>query len=73
MKKLRLKFDWRVFVVSVAIVVGVSHLAERLIGLPYWVCLGIVVLAMIVNGVIAEWEDAQPGGFYNPIDDQIDR
>jgi hypothetical protein len=37
------------------------------------VALGVVVFAMIVNGVLAEWEDDQPGGFFNPTEDQIDR
>jgi hypothetical protein len=34
--------------------------------LPFWPCLLIIVVAGVANGVLAEWEDWQPGGFCNP-------
>lgn len=34
--------------------------------LPYWVCFLMIAAAMVLNGILAEWEDRQPGGFYNP-------
>jgi hypothetical protein len=60
--------------IGIAIVVVLSTLGNRFIGLPYGSGVGIVVLAMIVNGVIAEWEDGRPGGFFDPSgDDSNDR
>lgn len=35
-------------------------------GLSIWLSLGAVVVAWVVNGIIAEIEDRLPGGFLNP-------
>jgi len=32
----------------------------------FWVASVIAGLALIANGLLAEWEDHRPGGFYNP-------
>ena len=34
--------------------------------LSIWLCLGVVVVAWVVNGIIAEIEDRLPGGFLKP-------
>jgi hypothetical protein len=70
---LRLNWDWRIAPVSVVLVATLSYLGDRFLGLPYWAALGVAVLAMIATGVLAEWEDDQPGGFLNPTEDPVDR
>ena len=35
-------------------------------GVNIWFALGIVVIAWVANGLLAEREDRQPGGFLNP-------
>ena len=34
--------------------------------LNFWLCLGVVAAAWIINSIIAEIEDRLPGGFLNP-------
>ena len=36
--------------------------------LPFLACFLIVLVAMLINGALAAWEDEQPGGFNNPRD-----
>jgi hypothetical protein len=71
--RVRLNWDWRIAAVSVVLVATLSYLGDRFLGLPYWAALGGVVLAMIACGVLTEWEDDKPGGFFNPTEDSIDR
>lgn len=37
-------------------------------GVPFLACFLIAVFAILVNGLLATWEDEQPGGFHNPTD-----
>ena len=32
----------------------------------FWMLWPIAIVAMVINGYLAEWEDNQPGGFNNP-------
>ena len=41
---------------------GVDHWT----GLGFWGSFAIVIVSMLINGIIAEVEDNQPGGFNNP-------
>jgi hypothetical protein len=34
--------------------------------LNFWICLGIVAVAWVINGIVATIEDHMPGGFLNP-------
>lgn len=34
--------------------------------LNFWLCLGVVAVAWVINSIIAEIEDRIPGGFLNP-------
>ena len=34
--------------------------------LNFWICLGVIVFAILVNGIIAMIEDEMPGGFNKP-------
>lgn len=50
---------------SIAAVVawGIAHFSR----LGFWPAYGIVVAAMLINGIVAEAEDDAPGGFNNPL------
>jgi hypothetical protein len=40
--------------------------------LNFWLCLGVVAAAWMINSVVAEIEDRIPGGFLNPRKDKKD-
>ena len=54
--------DLKLFTISLivcgAIALGVSYFS----GLSFWVTFGMTVVALLVNGVIAMFEDELPGG-----------
>ncbi len=51
------------FSIAGLVACGFSYLT----GLSFWAAFAIVVVAMLVNGFIAEIEDNEPGGFNNPL------
>ena len=65
--------SWMLTATFTLIVAVLSYLGDRFLGVPYWIGFEVIVVAMIANGLLAGWEDGQPGGFFNPTDDQIDR
>jgi hypothetical protein len=48
------------------IVGAIGAFARYALGINFWVAAIVAGLALISNGLVAEWEDRQPGGFYNP-------
>ena len=48
------------------IVGSLGAFARYVFGINYWAAAVIAGIALIANGLFAEWEDRQPGGFYNP-------
>jgi hypothetical protein len=34
--------------------------------ISFFICFVMITVAMVINGIIAEWEDNEPGGFNNP-------
>ena len=52
--------------IGLAIVGALGAIARYAFGINFWVAALIAALAMIANGLFAQWEDRQPGGFYNP-------
>ncbi len=52
--------------IGLAIVGGLGAIAHYAFGMNFWVAALILGLAMVANGLFAEWEDRQPGGFFNP-------
>ena len=65
------KFILPVIIWSVVVLVtlGISHWS----GLSFWVMLPIVVVAVLINGFVATFEDDLPGGFNNPDGTQTPR
>jgi hypothetical protein len=49
-----------------AAMAAIAYFVSRWLHINYWLALGIIVVAMLVNGFLAEWEDNQPGGFNAP-------
>jgi hypothetical protein len=68
MAKFRKFFSFPHFLAAMAIAALVGLGGRAFTGLPFWVCFAIAVLAILVNGWLATWEDNQPGGFNNPTD-----
>ncbi len=52
--------------IGLAIVGALGAIAHYAFGINFWAAALIAGLAMIANGLFAEWEDRQPGGFDNP-------
>lgn len=55
-------YNWRIQLIAILIALGIHAIFH----LNLLVCLAIVVVAMLVNGIVAEIEDRRPGGFLNP-------
>ncbi len=54
----------RLFGLCIAVVIAL--IVSWLFHFSFWLALPLAVVAMIANGIFAEWEDNQPGGFNNP-------
>lgn len=63
---LKRMIDIRAFVLGISIACLISGLITFFFHCPFWMTFFLVVFAMVINGIIAEWEDNQPGGFNNP-------
>jgi hypothetical protein len=55
---------------AVCILAGVIF--SNVFHLSFWFGVLIAAVAMFVNGLVAEWEDRQPGGFLNPNEEPKD-
>ncbi len=60
------------FLSGVAVASLIAALVSHFSRLNFWVCFGIVLLSMIINGLVAEYEDRKLGGFLNPRKDKKD-
>jgi hypothetical protein len=58
--------DWRIFIIMMAVASLLAFGLHAWIHLNFWVCLEIVVVGILLNGIIATLEDEMPGGFNNP-------
>ena len=63
MRKIRIN---KLSLVFIAVVCIISYLLHYFSGMPLWGAAIIVVVALVGNGYLAEWEDNRPGGFNNP-------
>ena len=60
--------DLRYWFIGLAIAGMVAWLLTWLFGLPFIAAFLLTAGAMFLNGLVADWEDRRPGGFYNPRD-----
>ena len=56
-------FDVRIFAISMVIAATVALAVHVWGGMPYWAAFAITLIALLLNGWLATWEDNQPGGF----------
>jgi Flp pilus assembly protein TadB len=64
--KLPRRTTWLIALIVWGAALLVAVVISYLSNLNIWICLGVVVAAWVVNGIIAEIEDRLPGGFLNP-------
>ena len=55
------------FIVGLSVAALVAWGGSRWTKIPFWGAFALVIIAMIINGIIAEREDEAPGGFNNPL------
>lgn len=66
------RIDLKYTAVGLTIAAIISALISTFSDLPFWASFIIVVVAMMLNGILAEYEDNLPGGFNNPMsEDEI--
>ena len=58
--------SWPYFVIASLIVLATAWFINGDIGKGFWITSAIVAIALVVNGIIAAFEDDQPGGFNAP-------
>jgi len=64
MKKIvDLKYTLRGLVIAC----GIGYILASFTPLPFWVAFSVVVFSMVINGIIADYEDNLPGGFNKPM------
>jgi len=52
--------------VFLLVVLMASYALHYFSGMPLWGAAIIVAIALVGNGMLAEWEDSRPRGFNNP-------
>ena len=58
--------EWRIFLVSMSVAALLALGLHAVYRMNFWICFGVVIVGMAVNGIIATVEDEMPGGFNNP-------
>jgi predicted membrane metal-binding protein len=58
--------DWKVFAATVSAAALLAWALHAWFDLSFWASLGIVLAAVLINGIVALVEDQTPGGFNNP-------
>lgn len=57
---------WPALAIFAAVVVGAAWLFTGGFGPGFWVAVGVIAVAILVNGLVAAVEDELPGGYNNP-------
>ena len=66
------QIDLKYTAIGLAIAAIIGALLSWFSDLPFWASFIIVAVAMVLNGILAEYEDNLPGGFNNPMsEDEI--
>jgi hypothetical protein len=64
------RFKSKIFLISVSVCAIIAALVSYFSQLSFWILFPIVIVAVLINGLIATWEDQRPGGFENPLEKQ---
>ena len=67
MKLARFRFAPIPFLIGLCVAALVAWAISYFSGFGFWPAFGIAVVALLINGIIAETEDNAPGGFNNPL------
>ena len=54
------------FMISILVALLLSLAISFFSEIPFWGALLVIIVAIFINGVIAEKEENEPGGFLNP-------
>jgi len=57
---------WPSLAIFIAISIAGGYVASELIGIDFWLGVGITAATMLVTGWVATVESEQPGAFTNP-------
>ncbi len=66
MSRIKNFVDLKIFLIALTIVLVVSYLLSVGFKIPFWASFLFILGALLINGLIAEWEDNQPRGWNNP-------
>jgi len=61
-----LQSRWSYAGIGLVLAILIGFALNWLLGLSLWVAIPLGILALVLNGFLAEWEDKRPGGFNNP-------
>jgi hypothetical protein len=59
----------RISLVAIAVMAILAWLVHALLHVNFWLAFGFVFLGIVINGIVATFEDNAPGGFNNPRQD----
>ena len=57
---------WPILLTVSGLVLIAARLFAGSFGNVFWVTVAVITIAILVNGIVAIFEDEQPGGFNNP-------
>jgi len=54
------------FFIAMSIAAVIACVVQNLFSISYWIAFLIALSALLINGIVALFEDELPGGFNNP-------
>jgi len=57
---------WSSAGIGLLLAIAIGFAGSWLLGISFWITVPLALLALVLNGLLAEWEDNRPGGFNNP-------
>ena len=70
---MKLHFEWRPFCIGITIAMVIAYVINMVAGLGFWLPFAVTIGVMLTNGLLADWEDNQPGGFNRPLPPEQDK
>ena len=70
---MKTSFSPKHFLIGLVVCMLAGLIFAMLFHVSFWLGVVIAAVGMFLNGLIAEWEDRQPGGFLNPTKEPKDR
>lgn len=57
---------WPIFLLSVGLILIAARIFSGGFGVAFWIAAAVLAVAVLINGIVAIFEDERPGGFNNP-------